>query len=194
MVENLPFLCFSSKKNGWISNSWQVGSFKNTAQLLSTWFQSWGCSRPSIFWWKTTKNVYSFQLFLYDTNGLLLLGLGYTETGGAIRCHLKHFWCFPLELFPSFFTLVNGKHKKCFRWHLMPPTRFSATKPLCYSLHGVCQKSKDQFLGRGCWEKVGQKYSFHFNEFWCCRHHFSVSEKFTLKTSTCLLHSTVYHY
>ena len=32
-------------------------------------------------------------------------GLGYTETCDTIRCHLKNFWCFLLELFPSFFSI-----------------------------------------------------------------------------------------
>ena len=33
------------------------------------------------------------------------LGLGYTDMFGTIRCHLKNFWCFLLELFPSFFSV-----------------------------------------------------------------------------------------
>ena len=33
------------------------------------------------------------------------LGLGYTEACGTIRCHLKNFWCFLLEHFPSFFSV-----------------------------------------------------------------------------------------
>ena len=33
------------------------------------------------------------------------LWLGYTEMCGAIRCHLKKFLCFLLELFPSFFSV-----------------------------------------------------------------------------------------
>ena len=33
------------------------------------------------------------------------LGLGYTETCGAIRCRLKIFLCLLLELFPSFFSV-----------------------------------------------------------------------------------------
>ena len=33
------------------------------------------------------------------------LRLGYTEACGTIRCHLKNFWCFLLEHFPSFFSV-----------------------------------------------------------------------------------------
>ena len=35
-----------------------------------------------------------------------------------------------LELFPSFFLWANGKHKKCFKRHMMPPTHSSVNKPL----------------------------------------------------------------
>ena len=40
------------------------------------------------------------------------LGLGYTETCGAIRCHLKNFCCFLLELFPSFFSVSQWEALK----------------------------------------------------------------------------------
>ena len=44
------------------------------------------------------------------------LWLGYTETYGAIRCHLKNFGCFPYwNSFLPFFLSANGKHKKCFK-------------------------------------------------------------------------------
>ena len=40
------------------------------------------------------------------------LGLGYTEACGTIRCHLKNFWCFLLELFPSFFSVSQWEALK----------------------------------------------------------------------------------
>ena len=43
------------------------------------------------------------------------LGLGYTETRGAIRCHLKEVSCLPLERFPSFFLSASGRHETCFK-------------------------------------------------------------------------------
>ena len=59
------------------------------------------------------------------------LGLGYTEACGTIRCHLKIFWCFLLENFPSFFFCQPiGSNKRCFKWHIKSPTHFSVTKPL----------------------------------------------------------------
>ena len=45
----------------------------------------------------------------------LSFGLVYTETCGTIRCHLKHFWCFPLDLFPSFFSVSQWEASKIFQ-------------------------------------------------------------------------------
>ena len=40
------------------------------------------------------------------------LGLGYTEACGTIRCHLKNFGCFLLELFASFFSVSQWEALK----------------------------------------------------------------------------------
>ena len=49
------------------------------------------------------------------------LGLGYTETCGTIRCHLKHFWYLPLANRKKEGKSSNGRHETYFKWHLMAP-------------------------------------------------------------------------
>ena len=98
------------------------------------------------------SGVQFLQLFPYKGGKKRVLGLGYTETCGAIRCHLKHVWCLPLEMFPSFFPVSQWEAWNLFQVTSDGATRFNVTKPLFWYLfqsHATalkalyrCQQSK----------------------------------------------------